>query len=37
ITTDGYRIVSDNPAYPAITAASVDVIGRVVWLSRTLR
>ena len=36
-TADGYRIVSDNPAYPPITAASVDVIGRVVWLSRTLR
>jgi repressor LexA len=34
---DGFVISSDNPAYPPINATSVDVIGRVVWLSRTLR
>ena len=33
----GYRIVSDNPAYPPFETAAVDVIGRVVWLSRALR
>lgn len=33
----GFVISSDNPAYPPITAPNVDVIGRVVWLSRTLR
>ncbi|WP_010162996.1 S24 family peptidase [Sphingomonas sp. PAMC 26617] len=33
----GVVITSDNPAYPDITAPAVDVIGRVVWLSRALR
>ena len=33
----GVRIESDNPAYPPITTAAVDIIGRVVWLSRSLR
>lgn len=33
----GVVIASDNPAYPEIAAAAVDVIGRVVWLSRALR
>jgi phage repressor protein C with HTH and peptisase S24 domain len=29
-----FRIASDNPAYPEWTTESLDVIGRVVWLSR---
>jgi phage repressor protein C with HTH and peptisase S24 domain len=29
-----FRIASDNPAWPAIETATLDVIGRVVWLSR---
>lgn len=33
----GVRIESDNPAYLPITTAAVDIIGRVVWLSRALR
>lgn len=33
----GYRISSDNSAYPSATAAAVEIIGRVVWLSRALR
>lgn len=33
----GIRIASDNPAYPPVTTRAVDVIGRVVWLSRALR
>lgn len=33
------RIASDNPAYPTVVAEAgdVEVIGRVVWLSRALR
>ncbi|WP_426258510.1 S24 family peptidase [Sphingomonas sp. DC1600-2] len=34
---EGFVISSDNPVYPPIRSTSVDVIGRVVWLSRTLR
>ncbi|MGH6615435.1 S24 family peptidase [Sphingomonas sp.] len=37
---DRVAIVSDNPAFPAIPergVGDVDVIGRVVWLSRSLR
>jgi phage repressor protein C with HTH and peptisase S24 domain len=34
---EGYRVASDNPEFPAIDVATLDVIGRVVWLSRTLR
>lgn len=34
---DGVRIESDNPAYPPVTTTEVDIIGRVVWLSRALR
>jgi phage repressor protein C with HTH and peptisase S24 domain len=33
----GYRIVSDNPEFATIDAVDLDVIGRVVWLSRALR
>ncbi len=33
----GVAIASDNPAYAEILATTVDVIGRVVWLSRALR
>lgn len=33
----GYVVASDNPAYPTIAAKEIDVIGRVVWLSRALR
>ena len=29
-----FHVASDNPAYPEWTADSLDVIGRVVWLSR---
>lgn len=31
------RVISDNPVYPAITTAAVDIIGRVVRLSRLLK
>ena len=31
------RVASDNPAYPPVEAAAVEVVGRVVWLSRALR
>ncbi|WP_232280380.1 S24 family peptidase [Sphingomonas sp. PAMC 26605] len=34
---DGMRIASDNPAYPPMTTAAAEIIGRVVWLSRALR
>lgn len=33
----GMRLISDNPAYPPIVRRSVDVIGRVVRLSRVLK
>lgn len=32
-----FRVSSDNPAYPPLSAAAVDIVGRVVWLARTLR
>jgi len=33
----GVELVSDNPAYPPIpVAGDADIVGRVVWLSRTL-
>ncbi|KQM23163.1 hypothetical protein ASE73_02760 [Sphingomonas sp. Leaf24] len=36
-TRDGVELVSDNPAYPPIVlTAPPDIIGRVVWLSRSL-
>ena len=31
------RVASDNPAYPPVEVAAVEVVGRVVWLSRALR
>lgn len=34
---DGMVIESDNPAYPPITSTAAEIIGRVVWLSRSLR
>lgn len=34
---DGVQIESDNPAYPPIVTNAVDILGRVVWLSRALR
>jgi phage repressor protein C with HTH and peptisase S24 domain len=38
-TAAGYRLASDNPLYPPLEldSAAVDIIGRVVWLSRALR
>ncbi|MGN6268371.1 MAG: S24 family peptidase, partial [Sphingomonas sp.] len=30
----GFRVTSDNPAYPERQLTAIDVIGRVVWLSR---
>lgn len=33
----GIALSSDNPGHPAIIADAIDVIGRVVWLSRRLR
>lgn len=33
----GVVIASDNPVYPPILAESVEIVGRVVWLSRALR
>ncbi|MEG3176004.1 S24 family peptidase [Sphingomonas sp. RB3P16] len=33
----GFVVTSDNPAYAPVETAAVDVIGRVVWLSRALR
>lgn len=36
-TRDGWELVSDNPAYPPIALTGPpDIIGRVVWLSRSL-
>ncbi|KQM38099.1 helix-turn-helix transcriptional regulator [Sphingomonas sp. Leaf10] len=36
-TRDGIELVSDNPAYPPIAVTDrPDIIGRVVWLSRSL-
>lgn len=32
----GFVVASDNPAYPPVVAEAIDVIGRVVWLSRTM-
>jgi hypothetical protein len=29
-------ITSDNPDHPPVTAADIDIVGKVVWLSRTL-
>uniref|UniRef100_UPI0035CBC5B0 S24 family peptidase n=1 Tax=uncultured Sphingomonas sp. TaxID=158754 RepID=UPI0035CBC5B0 len=34
---EGFVVASDNVAYPPIALGAVDVIGRVVWLSRALR
>jgi phage repressor protein C with HTH and peptisase S24 domain len=39
-TGDGIAVTSDNPDFPAIVLPApdaVDVLGRVVWLSRALR
>lgn len=33
----GFRVTSDNPAYPPRDSAAVEIVGRVVWLARTLR
>ncbi|MGN6375550.1 MAG: S24 family peptidase [Sphingomonas sp.] len=33
---EGYRVISDNPDFPTLTLPALEVIGRVVWLSRTL-
>jgi len=36
-TRDGFELVSDNPAYaPIVLTGPPDLIGRVVWLSRSL-
>jgi|SRR5690242_6142530 len=32
--TGGYRIASDNPAHAPFTTNAIELIGRVVWLSR---
>ena len=32
----GFRVASDNPAYPDLRLAAVEVIGRVIWLSRAI-
>lgn len=32
-----FRVLSDNPAYPPRVADAVEIVGRVVWLARTLR
>ena len=32
----GHRLISDNPAYPIIETDDLDLIGRVVWLSRAV-
>lgn len=32
-----YLVTSDNPAYPPLSVDAVDIVGRVVWLSRSLR
>lgn len=33
----GFRVTSDNPSYPPRDADAVEIVGRVVWLARTLR
>jgi repressor LexA len=33
----GLVITSDNPAYPPVVVKAVEIVGRVVWLSRALR
>ncbi|TPG18607.1 helix-turn-helix transcriptional regulator [Sphingomonas koreensis] len=37
IVSSGYRIASDNPDFPTIETPEIEVIGRVVWLSRALK
>lgn len=36
-TAEGFVVASDNPAYPPIVTERLTVIGRVVWLMRTMR
>ena len=36
-TGTGFRVLSDNPAYPPRAADTLEIVGRVVWLARTLR
>lgn len=34
---DGVAVISDNPAYPELVAPTIDVVGRVVRLTRRMR